>query len=107
LQGLKGTVGPDGTFAADPATPEQAGTIKATAGALSEVVASELSEAFRFLWEVRLRHQASQVRSGVKPDDFVDPSTLGPVMRRGLKEAFGVISKAQRVLSAELGLRMP
>jgi outer membrane protein assembly factor BamB len=35
LQGLKGTVGADGTVVADPATPEQAGTIKATVGALS------------------------------------------------------------------------
>ncbi|MGZ5300604.1 MAG: putative nucleotidyltransferase substrate binding domain-containing protein [Actinomycetota bacterium] len=79
----------------------------ATAGTLEEGVAGELSEAFRFLWEVRLRHQAGQVRGGEPPDDFVDPSTLGPVMRRGLKEAFGVISRAQRVLAVELGLHMP
>lgn len=82
-------------------------TGSAPAGTLEPGVASELSEAFRFLWEVRLRHQASQVRGGVTPDDFVDPSTLGPVTRRGLKEAFGVISKAQRGLATELGLRMP
>ncbi|MGZ5300174.1 MAG: putative nucleotidyltransferase substrate binding domain-containing protein, partial [Actinomycetota bacterium] len=79
----------------------------ATAGTLEEGVTGELSEAFRFLWEVRLRHQAGQVRGGEPPDDFVDPSTLGPVMRRGLKEAFGVISRAQRVLAVELGLHMP
>lgn len=77
------------------------------AGTLEESVASELSEAFRFLWEVRLRHQAGQVRGGETPDDFVDPSTLGPVTRRGLKEAFGVISRAQRGLAADLGLRLP
>jgi outer membrane protein assembly factor BamB len=35
LGGLKGTITPDGTFTADPATPEQAGTIKATAASLS------------------------------------------------------------------------
>ena len=35
LQGLKGTVSPDGTFTPAADTPEQAGTIKATAGALS------------------------------------------------------------------------
>jgi CBS domain-containing protein len=65
------------------------------------------SEAFRFLWEVRLRHQAGQVRAGAPPDDFVDPATLGPVTRRGLKEAFGVISRAQQGLATELGLRVP
>ena len=35
LNGLKGTVAADGTFTPDPGTPEQAGTIKATAGAIS------------------------------------------------------------------------
>ena len=79
----------------------------ASAGTLEEDVAGELSEAFRFLWEVRLRHQAGQVRGGETPDDFVDPATLGPVTRRGLKEAFSVISRAQRGLAADLGLRMP
>jgi len=74
---------------------------------LEHGAADELSEAFRFLWEVRLRHQASQVRGGETPDDFVDPSTLGPVSRRGLKEAFGVIARTQRGLATELGLRLP
>jgi signal-transduction protein with cAMP-binding, CBS, and nucleotidyltransferase domain len=36
----------------------------------------------------------------------VDPSTLGPVTRRGLKEAFSVISRAQRVVAAEFGIRI-
>ena len=79
----------------------------ANAGTLDEHAAGELSEAFRFLWEVRLRHQGDQVRRGESPDDFVDPSTLGPVTRRGLKEAFAVISRTQRGLATELGLRMP
>jgi outer membrane protein assembly factor BamB len=35
LAGLKGAVGPDGTFTPDAGTPEQAGTIKATVGAIS------------------------------------------------------------------------
>ena len=35
LTGLKGNVAADGTFTADPATTEQAGTIKATVGAIS------------------------------------------------------------------------
>ncbi len=79
----------------------------ATAGTLDADLAAELSEAFRFLWEVRLKHQAQQLRSGERPDDFVDPSTLGPVTRRGLKESFAVIAKAQRGLATELGVRMP
>jgi CBS domain-containing protein len=79
----------------------------AAEGVLAENVANELAEAFRFLWEVRLRHQAAQVRAGEPPDDFVDPSTLGPVSRQGLKEAFHVIARAQRALATEFGLRQP
>jgi len=40
------------------------------------------------------------------PDDFVDPQTLGPLTRRGLKEAFRIIERAQRMLAADLGVRM-
>jgi CBS domain-containing protein len=77
------------------------------AGRMIAGSASELREAFQYLWEVRLRHQAAQVLAGVAPDDFVDPSTLGPVTRRGLKEAFNVIARTQRGLATELGVRAP
>ena len=60
------------------------------AGVLDADVADELSEAFHFLWGVRLEHQTAQVRSGEAPDDFVDPAELGPLARSGLKEAFRV-----------------
>lgn len=63
----------------------------------------DLEEAFRFLWEVRLRHQVERHRAGLPPDDFVDPHELGPVTRQGLKEAFRVVHRAQRALALELG----
>ena len=69
--------------------------------------AQELAEAFRFLWEIRLTHQVAQVRAGEPPDDFVDPHGLGPVARTGLKEAFRVITRAQRSLALDLGVRPP
>lgn len=75
------------------------------AGSLEEDGARELQEAFRFLWGVRLQHQAEQVRASEQPDDFVDPSKLGPVTRRGLREAFNVIARAQRALATEFGIR--
>jgi CBS domain-containing protein len=78
----------------------------AEGGVLETDAARELTEAFRFLWEVRLRHQAEQVRAGEPPDDFVDPGTLGPVTRQGLKESFRVIERAQRQLAAELGMHL-
>lgn len=76
-----------------------------SAGLLEGNAARELREAFRFLWGVRLHHQAGQVRAGEPPDDFVDPSSLGPVTRRGLREAFSVIARAQRALATEFGIR--
>jgi CBS domain-containing protein len=74
------------------------------AGVLDPHVAGELAEAFRFLWGVRLRHQADQVAAGVAPDDFVDPGALGPLARSGLKEAFRAIARAQRQLASEQGV---
>jgi CBS domain-containing protein len=71
---------------------------------LDDARAVELTQAFRFLWEVRLRHQAAQVRAGQPVDDFVDPSTLGAFNRSGLKEAFRVLRHAQRALATDLGL---
>jgi CBS domain-containing protein len=83
--------------------------LEAAAGTehLDDALAVELSQAFRFLWEVRLRHQAAQARSGQTVDDFVDPSTLGAFNRSGLKEAFRVIRHAQRALATDLGVDLP
>jgi CBS domain-containing protein len=75
------------------------------AGMLEPVDGAALEEAFELLWQVRLDHQAAQVRRGEAPDDAVDPRTLGPVTRQGLKEVFRRIEASQQVLSLELGLR--
>ena len=53
-------------------------------------------------WQTRLEHQATQVRAGVEPDDFVDPRSLGPIARLGLKEAFKIVASEQKALAAEL-----
>lgn len=76
----------------------------ADAGVVERGTSDELTESFRFLWEIRLRHQVGQVRAGEVPDDFVDPSTLGPVARRGLREAFLVIGRAQKGLAGDVGI---
>jgi CBS domain-containing protein len=81
--------------------------VAADAGELGATDAQDLEEAFRYLWEVRLRHQVQQVRDGKDADDFVDPSTLGPVARRGLREAFRIIRRAQATLASDLGVRPP
>ncbi|MGH2527996.1 MAG: putative nucleotidyltransferase substrate binding domain-containing protein [Actinomycetota bacterium] len=76
------------------------------AGALDAELGAGLDEAFRLLWRVRLEHQAAQVRAGIPPDDAVDPRSLGPLTRRGLKEAFRLIQRAQRALASAMGFRI-
>ena len=78
--------------------------VASAAGALDGDLAEGLEEAFRFLWEVRLRHHVRQLDAGLEPDDFVHPGEVGPVARHGLKEAFKVIARAQRMLATELGV---
>ncbi|MGZ5300281.1 MAG: DUF294 nucleotidyltransferase-like domain-containing protein [Actinomycetota bacterium] len=74
-------------------------------GRMEEERCRGLEEAFRLLWQIRLEHQTRQVRDGVAPDDLVDPASLGPLARQGLKEAFRMIEREQEALAAELGLR--
>jgi CBS domain-containing protein len=79
--------------------------VAADSGQITEEARQALEEAFRLLWQVRLDHQAAMVRAGEKGDDFVDPASLGPITRIGLKEAFGIIAREQRGLSLDLRVR--
>ncbi len=74
------------------------------AGAVDAETRQGLEEAFRFLWEVRLRHHVERYRAGLELDDFVDPHELGSVARQGLKEAFRIVARAQKQLALERGL---
>ena len=73
-------------------------------GRLTEDMVHGLEEAFRLLWQTRLEHQVQLVRSGRRPDDQVDPGTLGPLARQGLKDAFRIIDAAQDQLANVLGV---
>jgi CBS domain-containing protein len=75
-------------------------------GAIDAETREGLEEAFRFLWEVRLRHHVARWRAGEEPDDFVDPDELGAVARNGLKEAFRIVARAQKNLALETGARL-
>jgi CBS domain-containing protein len=75
-------------------------------GSIDEETREGLEEAFRFLWEVRLRHHVELHRSGRPLDDFVDPGSLGGVARQGLKEAFRIIARAQKGLALEAGISL-
>ena len=73
------------------------------AGVIDEETRVALSEAFRFLWHIRLQHHVIRFRAGTAPDDHLDPVVLGPLARQGLKEAFRSITRAQKALALESG----
>jgi CBS domain-containing protein len=75
------------------------------AGALSEEDHDALVESFHLLWQIRLEHQCGQFRRGSAIDDFVDPREIGPITRRALREAFRSITRVQRSLATEFGVR--
>lgn len=78
----------------------------ARAARIEESLSLDLREAFRLLWEVRLDHHVRLVESEKPPDDHVDPGTISPIARSGLKEAFRTIKRAQGLLRREMSLGM-
>jgi CBS domain-containing protein len=59
---------------------------------------SNLRDAFEFIAIVRIRHQALAIEAGRTPDNDVRPEDLSPFERSHLKDAFQVLSQAQRFL---------
>jgi len=57
-----------------------------------------LRDAFEFIAIVRIRHQALAIEAGRQPDNDVRPEDLSPFERSHLKDAFQVLSQAQRFL---------
>jgi len=59
---------------------------------------AEISDALEYLSMVRIRQQVAAVEAGEDADNTVEPETLSSKERRGLKEAFQVLSSAQKFL---------
>jgi CBS domain-containing protein len=76
----------------------------ASAGTLEGPEASTLTDAFDFIFSLRLDHQVEQVRRGEAPDDFIDPKHLNPLARSYLREAFRAVASVQAGLASELSL---
>lgn len=70
----------------------------AESGALSSTGAADLRDALEFIGAVRLRHQARQIREGIKPDNFMAPGDLSHFERNHLKDAFAVVSTMQSAM---------
>jgi len=72
---------------------------------LSREGAEELSYAWELLASLRQRHHVERARCAEPMDDCIDPSTLAPLFRRHLKEAFLVIRRMQDVLAQRFQVR--
>ncbi|TVQ48315.1 MAG: CBS domain-containing protein [Gammaproteobacteria bacterium] len=76
----------------------------AAAGVMSERDAEDLVHAYRFIGNIRLRHQAQQHARGETPGHLVDPESLSGLHRRYLRSAFGIVRSAQRALAQRYAL---
>ncbi|OEY66231.1 DUF294 nucleotidyltransferase-like domain-containing protein [Marinobacter sp. X15-166B] len=65
---------------------------------LPEDGVNNLRDALEFIAIVRIRHQALAIEAGREPDNNVRPEDLSPFERSHLKDAFQVVSNAQRFL---------
>jgi CBS domain-containing protein len=72
------------------------------AGKLSPADAHTLEDAFLLISNLRIGHQAEQLRAGEEPDDYVNPSDLSPLMRTQLKDAFRAVTSIQKRLASDL-----
>jgi len=66
-------------------------------------VTSDLAAAFEYLQEIRLRHQAAQLRAGKDPDNHIALSSLSLLEHRWLKDLFRLIQICQESVRLHLG----
>jgi CBS domain-containing protein len=74
--------------------------LRAAAGtpSLSTGGSANLLDAFEFISNLRLEHQAAQIEAGDSPDNFMSPKQLSRLEREHLKDAFKVVQTMQATL---------
>jgi CBS domain-containing protein len=70
----------------------------ALAGVVSPSGGSDLLAAYDLIADLRLTHQAREVRDGQTPDNFMAPSSLSAFERSHLRDAFVVVRTMQSAL---------
>ncbi|MDX9701158.1 MAG: DUF294 nucleotidyltransferase-like domain-containing protein [Rhodocyclaceae bacterium] len=58
----------------------------------------DLLDALEFISIVRIRNQAAALASGLAPDNSVEPDTLSDFDRKSLRDAFQILSNAQKFM---------
>jgi CBS domain-containing protein len=67
--------------------------------AVSRDGAANLIDALEFIGTLRMRHQALQLRQGLKADNYLSPDDLSRLERGHLKDAFSLINTMQEALA--------
>lgn len=65
--------------------------------------ADNLSDAHKFIADIRLQNQQKQLVSGQKATNSLDPKELSPLLRHQLKDAFSVVQECQQAAKARFG----
>ena len=73
------------------------------AGVISPSGLAELLDAYDLIADIRLRHQAAQIRRGDKPDNFMAPGQLSDLERNHLRDAFMVVKTMQSAAGHNTG----
>ncbi|WP_147181099.1 MULTISPECIES: DUF294 nucleotidyltransferase-like domain-containing protein [Alphaproteobacteria] len=68
-------------------------------GVISNAGARDLIAAYDLIADMRLRNQASQVKAGHKPDNYLGPYDFGDFERSHLRDAFVVVRTMQSALA--------
>lgn len=74
------------------------------AGVISESGGHDLLDAYDLVAQTRLEHQASQIKQGKAPDNFLPPGTLSGFDRSHLRDAFVIIKTMQSALMQGRGV---
>lgn len=74
------------------------------AGKVSATGGRDLLDAYDMIAETRLEHQATQIRRGEKPDNFMPPTDLSDFERSHLRDAFVVVKTMQSAAGQGRGI---
>ena len=73
-------------------------------GELDEEFASELTEAFKFLVQIKLTSNLEKLDSGRKIDNYINPDNLSTMEKDLLKDSFKIINKLKKKLETKYKL---
>ncbi|MEW9921207.1 DUF294 nucleotidyltransferase-like domain-containing protein [Marimonas sp. MJW-29] len=73
------------------------------AGILSKSGGADLLDAYDLIATMRLEHQASQIKTGGKPGNYLNPSELSDFERSHLRDAFVVVKTMQSAVGSGKG----